>query len=769
MAYGLKYTSQFDSFKPLQSYQVDIFQKNYTGTSTNILLSGTPVVQEWQEDDPYASIRGCTLNVSILTNSTGIRLTNFYSEDDSFFYVEFKCINTDQYLFKGYLLQDDCKEIQLDFNHEISLTFTDGLGILKDISLNQAAIIATPPTIESALLARKLTNPFLGNAFGSFDIRISVLKPGDAFQLVNGVNTYNFVCVSINYTILNGWIIKVDRPVNFSFGLTSFDFIYTVPFPLIGYIPLIDILRLCLKSTLINIPLTSFVTIFPIGGTVESTWDDTFVDAATFRIDTNSWMNCYDILEQIMKRFNCSLFQSSANWTIVRWDELYRYTTDTGATIRGNYYDESFTRIGYTSNTSDFIFMNGSDMETGVFKSIVRPFRYVKETFNYIQPDNLLCNSNAQDLGALIQQYDSGLFTIKEYGLNSWYDGPFLPIPDRFIRITYDNDTNSRTYKQELDRTIIIVNATGSAPQSAKSCDIPLSKGDSIELNFSFRTNVHQPGNVNTVFAISITDGTTTYFVQNNGSWASTLGFTYNTPAGGDTFDWQSVDIISNPAPIDGIVNIYLAEATPNGGTPSADETHYRDLTFTITYLINNSGKIIGHTHTDTQPLDIKNISSEEIFLDNSPRQSIKGTLYLGSYTSLLRDRTISWGYPAFVILPPVDIFTYDNLGQATTQEYLFTRYRPRAKYEGIYLRVLQGIGPYKFINPLSIFVNSLTPRTYRFVVGKLAIDYKNANCDLSLYELLNGAENEFVDGIIPQYRIFKGNRLYEFNYLFEN
>jgi hypothetical protein len=769
MSYGIKYTSQFDSFKPLQSYQVDIYQKGYTGAVSELLLSANPVIQEWQEDDPYTPIRGCTLNVSIITNSTGVRLTNFYSEDDSYFYVEFKCINTDQFLFKGYLLQDDCSEIQLDFNHEIKLTFTDGLGILKDITLDRAAVITTVPTTESGLIAQKVSPVFFGNSFSSFDSRISVLKPGDAFQLVNGTTTYNFVCLGITYVLSAGWIVLCDRPITFSYSPTTFDFVYTIPYPLVGYISLIDVLKLCLKSTLLEIPFNSFITIFPVGGTVESTWDDTFVDASTFRVDTNSWMTCYDILDQIMTRFNCSLFQSNATWTLVRWDELYRYTTGTGATIRGNYYDESFTRIGYTANTSDFIFMNGSDMETGVIKSIVRPYKYVKETFNYIQPDNLLCNSNAKDLGPLIQQYDSGLYTIKEYVLNSWFDGPYSPIPDRFIRITYDNDPTSRTYKQELDRNIIVVNATGDSARSIKSCDIPLSKGDSIEFDFSFRTSVSQAGPINNVFVVSITDGTTTYFIHNNGSWATTLGFTYSTPAGANTLDWQSVNIISNPAPIDGIVNVYLAEATPNGGTPSADETLYKDLTFNITYLINNSGKIIGHTHTDSQSLEIKNNSSEDIYLDNSPRQSIKGSLYIASYTNLLRDITNDWGYPAFVVLPPIDVFTYDNLGQATTQEYLFTRYRPRAKYEGSYLKVLQGNGPYKFVTPLSIFVNSITPNSFRFVVGKLTIDYKNANCDLSLYELLNGAETEFVDGIIPQYRIWKGNRLYEFNYLYEN
>jgi hypothetical protein len=666
-------------------------------------------------------------------------------------------------LFKGYLLQDDCKEIQLDFNHEISLLFTDMLGTLKDVTLDQAAVITGSLENHSVLIG---TPPGTLNTITTQDIRLGGLQPGAVFTINDGTlaGTYRVLSISLIPTlgVYDYWIVT-NQIIGYTLPYTaSIDWID--PYPLVGYVPIIDILKLCLKATFLDMRLKSVVSIYPIDGANGSTWDDTYIDANTLRVDTNSWMNCYDILEMIMTRFNTSLFQANAMWNIVRWDEMYRYTTITGANLFGSNYNNDFVLYATGAIQSDiFSFMDGEDMETGVMKSIERPLQYVKETFNYVQPVDLLCNSNAQDLGTLTRQYDSGLFTIREYVLNSWYDGPFPPIPDRFIRITLDNDPTSRTYKQELDRTIIIVNATGSAPQSAKSCDIPLSKGDSIELNFSFRTNVHQPGNVNTVFAISITDGTLTYFVQNNGSWDSTLGYTYNTPAGADTFDWQSVDIISNPAPIDGIVNIYLAEATPNGGTPSADETHYKDLTFNVTYLINDSGKIIGHTHRDSQSTNIKNNISKDIYLDNSPRQSIKGTLFEADYVGLLRKRTNIWKYPGIVIDP------VDNLGIATTQESLFTRFKARAKYEGNLLYVLQGNGPYEFINPLSMFKQYGNEELYRFVPGKMAIDYKNANVDLTLYELIDNMGYNFNGGLTAVYLEWAATKLYEFNYLFEN
>ena len=760
MSYGLRYFSDFDSFQPLLTYTLNIYKKDHTGTITPILLSGNPAVHEWQDDDPKAPIKGSTLKVSILTNvDDGLKITDFYSEDDYGWYCELKRKETDEILFRGYLLQDDSQELQVDFTHEIQLTFTDGLGLLKNITLDQAAVIVGQDTTELGLSIQDLSSLGGTPRFSTFDDRISVLKPGDAFSIYYSGVTYDFVCLNVTYDILYGWIVWVDRPITFPSGVILVNFTYRIPYILTGYISLLDYFKLCLKSTYIDTGLNCYSKLFPVGGDEERLLDDTFIQAETF-LKNDEWMNCYDILEQINSRFNLMLCQAHGQWQLIRWDELYRYTTSSGVTLEIDKYNSDFDYV--TSSTDDVVwyFKKGNDMEVGVLKSINRANQFVKETFNYVQPESLLCNYNLQDLGNLIQQYDSGLYTIKEYGLNKWYNGPYSPYPDRFIRITYDNDPTSSTYLQELDRTAIVVNSTGSAPESAKSCDIPLSEGDSIDYNFSFRTSIHQAGSINTVFAVSLTDGTTTYFVQFDGSWATVLGFVYNTPAGSDTFDWQSVTISSKPAPISGILNVYLAEATPNGSTPSADETHYKDLSFTINYLIDGSGKVIGHTHTDSQSEQIKNNIDKEIFIDNTPRTSISGTLYLKSYTNLLRDLCSSWTYPAST--------SSLNLGIITTTEALFTTYKMRAKYEGRYLYINDVDN---MLSILAVFLDNQNANFFRFVPGKMSIDYKTGFADLSLWEIIDSPSGNFAPGgpgITIDYLQWAATKLYEFNYLYE-
>jgi hypothetical protein len=756
-----KYNTEFFTSNPACNYRIDLLLKDYTGgTSTSIKLD-PEVIQEWQDDDPKTPIRGCTLKIKVITGDpfyNAVNFLDFYSNEDDTWKVVLKRTDTNETLFVGYLLQDDCSDICIDYTHTFSLTFSDNLGIMKGVSLLQASeILPNFDTFTSITVQSLVGNP---HEIYSADSRWGILNIGDNFTIFSGglAGTYTVIGRGFN-TIFNLYFVYTAEPVPPGFTVTD-DIDYTY-FGLgtTGYQSFRSIFIMLIYSTGHRLPLNVMTKLVPVGGTTDDLLRDTYVDVNSF-LKNGEWMNCYDILELICLRFNACFFQAHGQWYFVRWDELYRYTTFAGATYQGNAYNADMNVSTITQNIVAFDFLGGKDMETGTMKSIVRPDLFVRETFNYQQPESLLCNANLQDLGNVIQEYISGTFLIKEYGLSSWFDGPFSPIPDRFIRITFDNDSGSRTFGQELDRNVVIVNSTGSAPQSAKSCDIALSKGDIIEFNFSYRTNVHQAGPINNVFAVSITDGTTTYYVQNNGSWATTLGFVNNIPNGGDTFDWQSVNILSNPAPINGIVNIYLAEATPNGATPSSDETLFKDLSFIITYFINDSGKIIGHIHNSEQYLNVKKNNDKEIFIDDCPRTSINGALYLSSYTSLLRDLTVIWHYPGGLG------DEYPRLGQGTTQEALFTSYIPRYKFEGNLLYVNKDD---KMLTPFSVFNLKTEDNQFRFVPGKITINYHANMAEVTLWEFIRNPAGIFGDQRYQYLNEFLPSITYNFNYLYEN
>jgi len=291
---------------------------------------------------------------------------------------------------------------------------------------------------------------------------------------------------------------------------------------------------------------------------------------------------------------------------------------------------------------------------------------------------------------------------------------------------------------------------------------IPLNEGDVIDYTFQFSTDVSQAGPVTTVFAIRITDGTTTLYLQTDGTWNTTIGYSYITPSSSNTNQWQNVDIKSSRVPFDCIMNIFLAEATAS----TTDETRYKDLRLSLTYFVAGQGQINGHSHTASQSRKLNNINDNEIFIDNTERSSISGTLFLTSQTGILQDKCTTWefgsgyntGIPAIV---------YDNLGQQITETYMFQRYIPRTKFNGNLLSIRNDNG---ILSNLDIFTNGFTGSQLnnKMLLGSVAIDYKNNSAEFTMWEVFNKTQAEPADNF-ADFQAYLFNILYQFNYLYEN
>lgn len=768
MSYSVIYSNEFDSFLPLMTVKLQIEKKDFVGTPIDIVLSGNPIIQEWQEDDPKAPIRGCTLKVNIITDSTGLSLQDFYSDEDNTFKAIIKRGQTDEILFVGYLLQDECAELYVDFNHEISLTFTDNLGILKDITLDQAAVNIGGPIVISAISISNLY-PIANNAIGSLDPRIAVLQNGDAFSLYDGANTYNFICYNISYNSILGYLINIGIVVPFA-GTVTFDLTYTAPVQLTGYFSLAEILRLCLRSTNLDLNTNVMTTLCPEGGTTNELVLDTYLLINTFQ-KSNTWLSCYEIIEQILSRFNACLFQAHGAWYIVRFDEMYNYLTSsatTGAIWVGFGYDYDFNTSGVTKNITKFNFFNGLiDMETGVIKSIVRPFQYVKETFNYVQPESLLCNYNLQNLGDLINEYDLGTNHVKEYKMLCWNNSrhyPTAPNPTRLIRIITNNDVTSENYLSEIERYAVITGPSATfLNASAESTPIEVSAGDIVTFTFSMRNENAYSGSTFVQWGMELFTGANDYGLNNDGQWGLPY---YSFHLNYDFIDgdqWRTITATSNPCPANGLLYIYL----PQFPRDSPNYTTYiKDMSFNIRYAVAGSNNYVGHTHKDYQLNNLKNNIDREIFIDNTPRVSINGTLMLGTYDSaygILRNRCSIWKYPS----TPFG-YTFENLGRGMTEEALFTNYFAKTKFEGNYLNL---INAENVLTPFAVFIPSDGDSNHsRYIPGKMTIDYKNGSCNMTLYQWIyfpSSVIGDFPTGN-DYFYTFWNSKFYEFNYLYE-
>ncbi len=243
------------------------------------------------------------------------------------------------------------------------------------------------------------------------------------------------------------------------------------------------------------------------------------------------------------------------------------------------------------------------------------------------------------------------------------------------------------------------------------------------------------------MFAVQLTDGTLNRYLDEtptgNLQWLPTFGFTY-TGSGTNTNEWHDVEMESSLFPFSGIVYVYLTEFTAGSST----ETHFKDMRFEYVTLINESTKIIGHTHKQEQDVNKKNTLDEVLFIDDSPRNAIKGSLYLTSKTGVLQDLTAIWRYP-----PDASGW---RLGERSTLQELTWRQKTRQQYEGGFTGLWQNSVPASMLT----MIRFSWELSKNYIFGMLTIDYKRNQFSGTLWEISDDNDELFEPD-------------YEFKYLY--
>lgn len=141
MAYSLKYQAEFTSVGETD-YRLEILEKDYVGIFYSLPLAANPVIHSWENDEHLSPVKGSSLTIRYL-NEGSIPIDNFYSNSDDHFKVIFK--KGSSVLFEGFLVQDDFIEELQDHTHEVTLTASDNLALLKDIKLDTSLETAYVP------------------------------------------------------------------------------------------------------------------------------------------------------------------------------------------------------------------------------------------------------------------------------------------------------------------------------------------------------------------------------------------------------------------------------------------------------------------------------------------------------------------------------------------------------------------------------------------------------------------------------------------------
>jgi hypothetical protein len=703
--YQLKYQCTFDSLQS-ESYTIQILQKNYTGSAINVKGGATPVLHDWQTDDPMSPVKGSSLSITLINEGT-LPLDSFYSVEDDEYQVIL--LWGAQVLFQGFLVQDDCSETMVDYIHEINLSANDNLGLLKSLTLDKAGQAFVYTSVGS--ISYTSTGPhslMVDNVLGY------QTQPGDKIKIVGGTANGIYTVLTVTLGVTTSITVVEDI-----LSATGSEPMFIGKISLLDKKPLINIIGFCLQQT--NLQLTTYVW-----GQINEVSQDqtkcfleqTLVDPGTFMNDSTTYQDCYTILTNILSAFNFSLFQSLGSWHIVRWDELRYYNNQVTAYIYN--YDMSFN--GYA--VMDVPFNAGINKTTfgmnGLLRRIIRPFSFDLETFNYKQPPQLLRNFDLKTLGTLLRNYTvnvwlwggntyysydaavdaaprgaiiiSTYLRYMEYTAPFWYDSQLAPqVADYFIRVVLDNIDN------EIERYMCAKN------DNIKSYKIEANAGDIFQFSFSYRTQDYQSSGssfITNVFIIELNDGVTRKFFKNTG-WDVGIGFTFQVGPSDNTDTWHTVTIDTThfPIPFDGLLYMYLSGTADLTGIQNF--TYSKDIRLDYTPLINQTTKIIGQTHDTNQTGNIKNNNNSEIFIDSSPRNSIAGTLFLNEMVGVLQKRTVKWRHPYFST-------ESKNLGELVTFEQLFWRKNPRTIVEGTMYGLINnytnpyGISIYITIDPLT-------------------------------------------------------------------
>lgn len=701
MAYNLIYQSEFDQLNDVvEKYYIKIYKKNYTGVPANVLCGGNPVIHNWGLDEPRLGVKGSNLTLKLI-NSGGLPLQSFFSVEDDTFLIEY--FWKSQLLFTGYLVQDDCTEVQEDIDHYINLSFTDNLGLLKDVPLSSAAALLGAKTQYSkgiAAMGEKKFSvyyaPFTVEIGNTIIISNSGSPRDGQYTVVNVVPTGTSIEITTN-EIVNPWI-----------GVENADLTVIVPVDLTERYPLLEFMRLCLLSTNLQLNTDVYANINPIGGGInQRMFEDVYLSGDTF-LSSDSYASCYDVLNTILTRFKATIFQAYGIWNVVRWDQL-RYED---SFIESSRYNPEWVYQSQGGQLNTFTYGNGSDIQNGIQESILRPFKFDRETFNYRQPA-FLKNAALQNLGAFISTETVGDIRTDKYEfpasskwLHFYQDTAYIVVKTQILAFS----------EQEVERYVYQPKITNGLPPGYENFanvqfnDIEVNAGDEFDFEISIKAASSTGGDsVNFRFGFYLQTKTGEYYSLVNEAGPNNDMFAWNF------FALTPIQSIGNPFavlpdaaeeytayklsstgvqervprfPADGLLRIRVYGTTDtNVSQPNVDAI-WKDIRFTLANYVNDTTTVIGHVHYQYQPPTINNSSDIDIQIDSSPLNTIAGTLFLESFTNMLQNRTDMWNRAGITEL--------QRLGSITTFEENFWRRTARSKLEGALLEIIRP-GAYRY------------------------------------------------------------------------
>jgi hypothetical protein len=282
--------------------------------------------------------------------------------------------------------------------------------------------------------------------------------------------------------------------------------------------------------------------------------------------------------------------------------------------------------LGEESNNQNFL-INKNDIETGLLKSIIRPYKFVSETFKYEEQRGLVRNTNLSQIGNLTNQIVDAGNTIFSYDAKfftntaSFFSSIDVTKNSNDIEISRYLKINGNSYLTERGLAVM-------------SDQVEINAGAKVTISYDFRvddstTPPGYAGNYPTYFVCY--DGTNQYYLQNDLTFSTSVAniYNYTIASPGDLENWYSLSI-EFIIPFDCKFYFYFRHYN----SLITKDTFYRNIQFIAQGNYVENSKTIGQIHTQTQSPNIKNVLQKNIALDNAPANIIKGALFIDQITA---------------------------------------------------------------------------------------------------------------------------------------
>jgi hypothetical protein len=725
MAYIDKYIIRFKGSptdgEPL--YDIRIQEKDFTGVARQLDAGSAAFTVKYQNEGENPTDYGIIASTATLSifNDKSIPFKLFYSDDDERYKVVALCQTTNEKLYEGYLVQDDCKEPLDAAPYVYELGFSDNLGLIKNI------LFPTPQTATERLTLLQIIEKCI-NATG---LQLPVISWANTFEQRHENKSTNIFADPLAQTYLDYFFTQENNGSRNCYDILN-DILIGLKLQLkqVGGVwhilePLADVSYRSGSSS-------------SAAPCVYYTWTANNELQATFSYQATGAQAIINE-PRLTQRFIDVNAQRRLERPIKSLKRTYKYTQQAGI------YATNFEVDGFL--ISDFIF-NGVSTKKYSIPPFWAQINYGSGVIGaeVIKNRSVLTNKPLEESLLIKRQQPTGSgLTLRYFGVRT--NGIKVRKNDEFNFSCLAKTDAGVTFPSFQMNVILAPNSGG------KFYRLVRFQNSGQPAGWRFNQLLTPP---NLTYPITASGSP----ILNIDNPTNIPNCVFNNDGQGFTEEYTQIDFaaINDSAggaflkvPEDGqlFFEIYGFNGTGAGiGTNQQQNCYISQVKFEYTPFVNGRNDLDGHEHLTTSNKNAKSTHSYEVKIDDAPSSILRGSLTVadGTVTNL-------WRLPNDTTLAP--------LGKCLNAQEFRAKYKVRTVIDGTVDGLIYNGKHIDLTRTILVYDDTETTGVVRYfwIASIEKIDYRNGQITLTLWELYDESDRGAID--IP-------NSEYTFNYLYK-